>query len=67
MKGDRSEDQRLQAEDEEYKRKREQAAGRDARELLQNALDLTFGGWSAQDWEELDRSCRAFAKKLAQD
>ncbi|MBI4880816.1 MAG: hypothetical protein HY812_14345, partial [Planctomycetes bacterium] len=62
MKGDRSEDQRLQAEDEEYKRKREQAAGRDARELLQNAFDLTFGGWSAQDWEELDRSCRAFAK-----
>ncbi len=66
-KGELSEDQRLQAEDEEYKRKREQAAGKDARELLQNAFDLTFGGWSAADWEKLDRSWRAYAKRLADD
>ncbi len=66
-KGEMSEEQRLQVEDEEYKRRRERSGANVQRDLLEKALAATFGGWDDGDWKALDRAWKSFAEKLAED
>jgi hypothetical protein len=53
-----SEEEALAAEDEEYKKKRENAYGAVAKELLDKAFQTTFADWSDQDWAALENSWR---------
>lgn len=57
-----SEEERLKAEDEEYKKRREQAYTMVADEILAKAFERTFRDWSDSDWSTLDSSWNKFAE-----
>ena len=56
-----SEEEQLKAEDEEYRKRREQAYDNVAKELLQKSFERTFSGWSDKDWRAFDSSWQKFA------
>lgn len=60
-----SDEERLKAEDEAYKKKRENEYGKIEQELLDGAFQKTFNGWSDADWKTLDNSWMNFAKSRA--
>lgn len=56
-----SDAERLAAEDEEYRKRRESAYGSVAKTLLEEAFQRTFSGWDERDWQALDSSWRKYA------
>lgn len=56
-----SDEEKLKAEDEAYKKRREQAFGNVAKDLLQQAFTKTFSDWDDRDWNALDSSWRKYA------
>src|SRR5690606_31008745 len=57
-----SDEERLAAEDEAYKKKREQAYDQVAKELLDKAFQRTFADWDDSDWSALDASWMKYAE-----
>ncbi len=55
-----SDEERLKREDEEYRKRRELAYDKVAKQLLADTFRDTFSGWSEQDWKALDASWRKF-------
>ncbi|MFH0943667.1 MAG: hypothetical protein V2A76_00560 [Planctomycetota bacterium] len=51
-----SEEEQLKAEDEEYRKRREQAYDKVAKELLEKSFERTFAGWSDSDWRTFNSS-----------
>ena len=56
-----SDEDRLKAEDEEYRKRREQAYDSVAKELLEKAFARTFKDWDDGDWAVFDSSWRKYA------
>jgi len=56
-----SDEERLKAEDEEYRKRRDQAYDSVAKELLEKAFARTFKDWSDSDWAVFDSSFRKYA------
>lgn len=57
-----TDEEKLAAEDEAYKKKREQAYDKVATELLTKAFERTFTGWEDSDWRSLDSSWMKYAE-----
>lgn len=56
-----SEEERLKAEDEDYKKRRETAYGSVAKDLLEQVFASTFKDWDDRDWNAIDSSWRKYA------
>ena len=56
-----SDEERLAAEDEEYRKRREGEYGSMAGELLTKSFAKTFNGWDEGDWRSLDHSWKKYA------
>ncbi len=60
--GEMTDEERLKAEDEAYKKKRENEYSKIEKELLDKAFAKTFEGFTEKDWSALDDSWKMFAK-----